>query len=46
MTLFYGFEGCFLDEFYLDIDVISNNSFFGFLSVDEDIFDETLCIEG
>ena len=46
VTLFYSFEGCFLDEFYLDIDVISNNSFFSFLSVDKDIFDEALCIEG
>ena len=46
VALLYGFECCFFDEFDLDIDVIANNSFFGFLAVDEDIFDETLCVEG
>ena len=46
VALFYGFEGCFFDEFYLDIDVIANNCLFGFLAVDEDIFDEALCVEG
>ena len=44
VALFYSFEGCFFDEFYLDIDVIANNCLFGFLAVDEDIFDEALCV--